>query len=291
MIVPNDETSSVLMFIAAGPSSSSLSHPPPSGSAGAPSAPLSAGPDILYIAATRSTKGLPAYKDLIPAICMRNIDDFNLVSNDFVKPSRVFIEAQQRDTFRVDYVYGFSSHQFSYFLTVQRAATDATSAEDLVTRVARVCQYNPAMTYSYAEIPLECRRGSRVYSVLRAATVVHVGAQLARSLSLPDEAPATDNDDVLVGVFADLSAVTASSGRGAREALALCVYPVLAVRRKFTETIQKCFHGIGNTGPEHVIVPQTCIRTVSHATCPSMYCCLFRPNDRQASSIVVERTD
>ena len=261
MIVPNDETSSVVMYIAPGPSSSSMSHPPPAVSAGAPSA-TTVGPDILYVAATRSTKGLPAYKDLIPAICMRNIDDFALFSADFLTPSRVFIEAQQRDTFRVDYIYGFSSLQFSYFLTVQRADTGASAADDLVTRIARVCQRNAAVTYTYVEIPFQCRRGSLVYGVLRAATVVRVGAQLARSLDLPDEAPATDNDDVLVAVFADMSTVAAADGSGGA-AHALCVYPVRAVRRKFTQTIQKCFNGVGNTGPKHIIVPKTCIRTVS----------------------------
>jgi len=268
-IVPNDETSSVVVFIAPGPVSSSLSHQPTSARGGHSTSTVT-GPNILYVAATRSTKGLPAYKDLIPAICMRNIDDFNLFSSDFLTPSRVFIEAQQRDTFRVDYVYGFSSLQFSYFLTVQRAATDATAAEDLVTRVARVCQRNPALTYTYAEIPLECRQRSRVYGVLRAATVVRVGAQLARSLGLPDEAPATDNDDVLVAVFADLSAVAAAGGSGG-VAHALCVYPVLAVRRKFTETIQKCFNGVGNTGPEHIVVPQPCTKTVCISQPTSSY--------------------
>jgi len=78
----------------------------------------------------------------------------------------------------------FSSLQFSYFLTVQRSSTDATSAEDLVTRVARVCQRNPAVRHTYAEVALECRRGARVYGVLRAATVVRVGAHLARHMSL-----------------------------------------------------------------------------------------------------------
>ena len=94
-----------------------------------------------------------------------------------------------------------------------------------------------------------------------------------RSLGLSDEAPATDNDDVLVAVFADRSSsttTTAGSGVGAA-AHALCVYPVLAVRRKFTETIQKCFNGVGNTGPEHVVVPEPCIRTV-------------RPSSRSSSS-------
>ena len=105
MIVPNDATSSVVMLIAPGPVSSSLAQPPPPGSA--PSSVT--GPSILYVAATRSTRGLPAYKDLIPAICMRNIDDLELFSSDFLTPSKIYIEAQQRDTFRVDYIYGFDS--------------------------------------------------------------------------------------------------------------------------------------------------------------------------------------
>jgi len=89
-----------------------------------------------------------------------------------------------------------------------------------------------------------------------------VGARLARSLNLPDEAPTTDNDDVLVAVFSDLSSVPAPGGVGVEHAL--CVYPVLVVRRMFTKTIQKCFKGVGNTGPDHIVVPQPCIGTVSH---------------------------
>ena len=108
MIVPNDATSSVVMLIAPGPVSSSLAQPPPPGSAPSSSAAVT-GPSILYVAATRSTRGLPAYKDLIPAICMRNIDDLELFSSDFLTPSKIYIEAQQRDTFRVDYIYGFDS--------------------------------------------------------------------------------------------------------------------------------------------------------------------------------------
>jgi len=264
MIVPNDETSSVVMFVAPGPSASSLSDPPPGGSGPAPST-ADVGADILYVAATRSTRGLSAYKDMIPAICMRNIDDFNLFSSHFLIPSRVDLEATQRDAFRVDYVHGFSSLEFSYFLTVQPAATGTTAADDLVTRIGRVCQRNPAVRHTYAEIPFDCRRGSRVYGVLRAATVVRVGAQLARSLGLPDEAPATDNDDVLVAIFADLSSTVAatSGGSGGGVAHALCVYPVRAVRRKFTQTIQNCFNGVGNTGPAHIQSPETCIKTVS----------------------------
>jgi len=83
-IVPNDETSSVVMYIAPGPPSR------------APGDRLPAFGDptgrILYVAATRSTVGLPAYRDLVPAVCMRNSADFDLVSWDWRSPSKVRIK-------------------------------------------------------------------------------------------------------------------------------------------------------------------------------------------------------
>jgi len=66
-IVPNDETSSVVMLIGPGP-------------------PNPASTNILYVAATRSTRGLPAYKDIVPTLCMRNLHDFDLVADDILKP-------------------------------------------------------------------------------------------------------------------------------------------------------------------------------------------------------------
>jgi len=84
MIVPNDETSSVVMYIAPGPHTSSTS----SGAGGYPTVGDPTG-RILYVASTRSTVGLLAYKDLVPAVCMRNIADFNLFSSDFLNPSKV----------------------------------------------------------------------------------------------------------------------------------------------------------------------------------------------------------
>ena len=84
MIVSNDDTSSVVMYIAPGPPTSSSS----SGAGGYPTVGDPFG-KILYVAATRSTVGLLAYKDLVPAVCMRNIADFNLFSSDFLHPSKV----------------------------------------------------------------------------------------------------------------------------------------------------------------------------------------------------------
>jgi Sema domain len=192
---------------------------------------------------------------------------------------QVDVESQHRDTFRINYVYGFSSSRFSYFITNQRpAAVDSALQDMVVSRVVRVCQGNAALTHSYAEVPIECRRRNQVFKVVQAATVTHVGSRLAKLLGLSDEGPSTDLDHVLVAVFSRQSSsstasaqqmgsagsMTSSASRDSgNQSLALCVIPVVVVRRTFTSTIQKCFGGRGNTGPDYIVRPVGCTSTVS----------------------------
>lgn len=237
MLVPNDEDSSVVMFVAPGP-------------------PNPASTDVLYVAATRSTKGLPAYKDIVPAICMRSLQDLNFVSDDILTPSRIEIEVQQRDLFRVNYVYGFGSLGFSYFLMVQKISA-ITDSEQYVTQVSRICQSDKSL-YSYTEVPLECNHEGVNYNILRAAFLGYPGTNLAKSLGLPHIAPLTDMEHILVGIFSNQS-----SSKVPSTSSAMCIYPMRDIRRKFTETIQKCFDGTGNTGPDHFVQPKPCFDTVS----------------------------
>ena len=92
MVVPNDAGSSAVVFVAAGP-------PVPDPAAAAA---------VVWVAATRSTVGLPAYRDIVPAICARDRRRLELVSDDILTPSRVDVEVQHRDTFRVHYVAGYA---------------------------------------------------------------------------------------------------------------------------------------------------------------------------------------
>ena len=249
MVVPNDRRSSVVMFVAPGP-------------------PNPASTEALYVAATRSTVGLPAYRDIVPSVCVRNLHDLGLVSDDILTPSRLDVEVQQRDVFRIEFVSGFASLGFSYFLAVQRASAVA-DADHFVTRVARVCQNDRSMT-SYVEIPLRCRVPSvgRHFDVLTAAYLIHPGALLARTLDLSDAKPATDLEHTLVAVFADRRVVRQGSSSSPQEGArappdaALCVFPMSEIRREFTSTIQNCFRGNGTTGPDHYVQPKTCYKTV-----------------------------
>jgi len=112
-------------------------------------------------------------------------------------------------------------------------------------------------------VPLDCYRANVHYNILRAAHVVHAGTTLAKSLGLPHIAPLTDTEHVLVGLFSAQPHSKVASGSSA-----VCVYPLRDIRRKFTETIQRCFHGLGNTGPDHFVQPKACFKTVGFVLYP-----------------------
>ena len=247
MVVPNDRASSVVIFIAPGP-------------------PNPASTEVLYVAATRSTVGLPAYRDIVPSVCVRNLHDLGLVSDDILTRSRLDVEVQQRDVFRIEFVAGFASLGFSYLLAVQRASAVA-DADQYVTHIARVCHNDHSMT-SYVEIPLRCRAPStgRFFDVLTAAYLLHPGTDLARSLGLSDAKPATDLEHTLVAVFADrrVPKTRSTPKHVAPPDAALCIFPMTEIRREFTRTVQSCFRGNGTTGPDHYVQPKTCYKTVSY---------------------------
>lgn len=236
-IVSNDKDSSVVLFVAPGPIPNQ---------------------NVLYVAATRSTQGLSAYKDLIPAVSARSVVTFDLAYEDVLSSTRKDLERQQRDIFRVKYVYGFSSQSFSYFLAIQRDTVQLDVPHKYSSRIIRVCQ-NDKYFYSYAEIPLECKYNGKIYNLVRAAVVATPGATLARNLSLPHIPPYTDKEDVLFALF---SQSQSQSDRPLSDAV-LCVFSLQEIRRRFTQTIQGCFKGTGNTGPAHIVQPSSCISAVS----------------------------
>ena len=63
----------------------------------------------------------------------------------------MFINSLARDRYPVNYIYGFSSGGFSYFLTTQKR----DQSSPFHSRLVRVCQNDPHY-YSYTEVPIEC---------------------------------------------------------------------------------------------------------------------------------------
>lgn len=239
-VVPNDMTSSAYVFIAPGPVELSNSK-------------------VLYVGATRSTQGIEVYRDLVPAVCSRRLDNFDYVYKDLYHSSKTIIDNQQREQFRVRYIYGFSSNGFSYYLTIQKASVDSTN---YVTRIVRVCQ-NDIKFSTYTEVPLECNSSqgndTAPYNMLLAAYMTQPGELLSRNLGIPHIPPLTDSD-VLFTVFARSQPDSDVPSPGS----AFCVYTLTEIRSRFTETIQNCFKGVGNTGPAHIVLPKACLPTVSY---------------------------
>ena len=64
------------------------------------------------------------------------------------------VQVQHRDTFRVDYVGGFASRGFSYFVARQRSSATADPGSPQRSYLARVCHADRSFA-SYVEVQYE----------------------------------------------------------------------------------------------------------------------------------------
>ncbi|BFZ08936.1 hypothetical protein BsWGS_11975 [Bradybaena similaris] len=241
-VVTSNASASVVAFIAPGPA------PPGGGDQSR----------VLYVAVSWSKP--EAILEDVPAVASRKLTDFSVFDKDhlniFTSTSFNF-EGQQRQQFPVRYVYGFSSENFSYMLTVQKKSAEQESAGHH-TVVVRVCQNDPSY-HSYIEVPLVCSfdkdSGHNIYNILVAAYLGKAGRNLALSLGTNTQA------DVLFAVFARMENPYARS-----QGEALCIYKMDRVRAKFTETIKRCFDGIGISGGGHLGIAKECARNTFKIT-------------------------
>ena len=177
-------------------------------------------------------------------------DEFAIVTTSVSSGTKIHIN--MREQYPINYVYGFSSEGFSYFLTTQKK--DTISDSPFISKLVRVCQ-NDSNYYSYTEIPIECvsETTGNKFSLVQAAFVGKPGPDLANKLDI------THQDDVLFTVFARADPPGSSTpGQDS----ALCVYSLKDIRRKFVENIQSCFQGNGNRGLGFIAMNAPCVSTV-----------------------------
>lgn len=190
---------------------------------------------VLYVASTNTRLG--PYRDMVPAICSRYLDEpklFSVVEKSFSVISRVDISSQLRDYYLVNYVYGFHSEDYVYFATLQRRSHLRQLEEwGYISRLGRVCVSDPSYA-SYVEITLQCMGpDGKDYNLLQDAHVVKAGSDLAGDLHIDPGA------DVLVGVFAASKDHTSRSSANS----AVCVFALADIEQRFTENIHMCYNG------------------------------------------------
>ncbi|XP_072512607.1 plexin-A2 [Salminus brasiliensis] len=144
--------------------------------------------------------------------------------------------------FDIYYIYGFSSGNFVYFLTVQpetpeNGMASSGSSNDLfyTSRIVRLCKDDHKF-HSYVSLPIGCVRNGVEYRLLQAAYLAKPGRVLATSLNI------SSTDDVLFTVF--------SKGQKQYhrppDDSALCLFTIKDINARIKERLQSCYQGEGN---------------------------------------------
>ncbi|XP_033218924.1 plexin-A4 [Belonocnema kinseyi] len=232
-VVANNGTASTVAFIAPGP----------------PNPPVS---QVMYVGVTYT--GNSPYRSEVPAVSSRSLDKdkmLNIAESAVTTGTRMYVNSLSRERYPINYIYGFSSEGFSYFLTTQMKSTDASI---YISKLVRVC-HDDQHYYSYTEMPIDCTNEGRVYNLVQAAYVGKAGSDLAADLGI------TAQDDVLFAVFSESDGPNNSRPRAQS---ALCVYSLKAIRRKFMRNIQRCFSGDGERGLGFISPSHQCVLTKLH---------------------------
>ena len=234
-VVANNATASTVAFIAPGP----------------PNPPIT---QVLYVGVTFTANG--PFRSDVPAVSSRSLDSnslFEIAERAVTTGTRMFVNSLARERYPINYVYGFSSEGFSYFLTTQMKETKPSPFHS---KLVRVC-HDDRDYYSYTEVPIECISGdpNRDYNLVQAAYVGKPGSDLASSMGI------TAQDDVLYAVFSESDSTEGDITSKASNHSALCVYSLKSIRRKFMQNIQRCFTGTGSRGLDFISPSIKCINT------------------------------
>ncbi|KAJ8016689.1 hypothetical protein DPEC_G00009860 [Dallia pectoralis] len=170
-----------------------------------------------------------------------NADMFSFVYQDEFVSSQLKIPSDTLSkfpAFDIYYIYGFSSEQFVYYLTMQLdtqlTSPDASGEQFFTSKIVRLCVDDPKF-YSYVEFPIGCTKDGVEYRLVQDAYLSRPGAKLARSLGI------TEDEEVLFTVFAQGQKNRAKPPKES----ALCLFTLRRIKEKIKERIQSCYRGEG----------------------------------------------
>ncbi|KAL1021077.1 hypothetical protein UPYG_G00008430 [Umbra pygmaea] len=170
-----------------------------------------------------------------------NAEMFSFVYQDEFVSSQLKIPSDTLSkfpAFDIYYIYGFSSEQFVYYLTMQldtQLTSPDTSGEQFFTsKIVRLCVDDPKF-YSYVEFPIGCTKDGVEYRLVQDAYLSRPGAKLARSLGI------SEDEEVLFTVFAQGQKNRAKPPKES----AMCLFTLRRIKEKIKERIQSCYRGEG----------------------------------------------
>lgn len=129
-VVANNVSASTVAFIAPGP----------------PNPPMT---QVMYVGVTFT--GNSPYRSEVPTVSSRSLEDdrlFMIARTAVTTGTRMFVNSLSRERYPINYVYGFSSEGFSYFLTTQLRGV---GSDTYYSKLVRVC-HDDENYYSYTEI-------------------------------------------------------------------------------------------------------------------------------------------
>jgi plexin A len=194
------------------------------------------------------------YRHDVPAISSRNLHDLQFAEYSFSKQSLLRIDVKFRDRFLVNYVYGFNTTSYIFFVAVQkRSHLPGDEEKGYVTRLARVCVSD--VNYdTYTEVTLDCGG----YGIVRDAFFV----ERSDSLVSKTDFRGGRNESFLTATF--------TNGKGPEDtgsdlSSAVCVYSLTQINRLFDENIHNCFNGsMGHRNMEYISGP------IQEGKCPGI---------------------
>ncbi|XP_065219424.1 hepatocyte growth factor receptor-like [Planococcus citri] len=204
-----------------------------------------AGNTVLYVGATITTS-----QSKVPAISTIRLYQYpEYISSH----GSIALKDAYLGKYIINYIYGFSSGDFIYFLTTQMKSTQPSL---YISKLIRASQKKVSY-FSYTEIPIECfDETEKKYNLAQAAFIGKPSFELANSLGI------TPQDDVLFGIFAQSVKQTVgyeSSKPNNRSAM--CMYSLKEINEKFIQNIQRCCKGTGYRGLEFILPPdQRCMK-------------------------------
>ena len=204
------------------------------------------GTEVLYVANTYSGQGednrVKLLRDQVPSISTRSLGKNRFALAEVIdsftgKLSGIFVTESVRSEYLINYVTGFSSGGFSYFLTRQMESLSSTKT---ISKIVQVCQKDK-FYYSYVDLPIVCQSEAtgKEYNFVQAAKIMKASKNLQLSFGLRSA------EDILVGVFAT------DEGSDSTDS-AVCMFTMQFIRKKMLENIKLCYSGQQVSGGDYL---------------------------------------